>query len=236
MKYETQFQVFATDTGRNKTARPSALLRYFQQAAGNQMMAERPTYAELFARGLAFVLVRMHVQMYRPLFEYDEITVQTWTCLEKGASFGRGYRLLRGGETIAEAMAVWALLDVNKKRLVRVKEADLHYGGDEPLSIPCRFAFPRVPLQEVAVRTVLDEDVDCNGHLNNTRYADWLCHYLPEGACVTDLQIHYVNEAPLGAAVTVLYGIADDGQTYVFETRLQNGECNVRALITTKKE
>lgn len=234
MKYEKEFQVFATDTGRDGAVRPSALLRYCQQAAGNQMIAEGLSYAQLFAEGLAFVLSRMHLQVYASLHEYDTVTVQTWTCLEKGASFGRGYRLLHGDTVVAEAMSVWALLNVREKRLMRVEEAPCRYRGDEPLDIPCRFAIPRVAMAEVATRVVLPEDVDCNGHLNNTRYADWLCNFLPDET-VTDLQLHYVNEAPLGVAVTICYGTADDGHTHVFETRLPDGTVNVRALITTKE-
>ena len=237
MKYERQFQVFSTDTGHNGKVRPAAFLQYFQQIAGNHMRAEGPTYAELFARGLAFVLSRLHVQWYRPLTEYADITVQTWTCLEKGASFGRGYRVVCDGDVIAEAMAVWALLNVNEGRLMRVDEVDFHYSGDEPLPIPCRFALPRVPLTEVMTRTVLYEDVDCNGHVNNARYADWLCNCIPaiDRLTVTDLQLHYVKEARLGETVTIWYGTADDGATHVFETRLANGECNVRAVIKTKE-
>ncbi len=237
MKFEKQFQVFSNDTGHNGKVRPAAFLQYFQQIAGNHMMAEGPTYAELFHRGLAFVLSRIHVKLYAPLLEYEDITVQTWTCLEKGASFGRAYRVMRGDETVAEAMAVWALLNVSEGRLMRVDEVDFHYSGDEPLDIACRFALPRVPLTDVMTRTVLYEDVDCNGHLNNTRYADWLCNAIPDidRVTVTDLQIHYVNEARLGEAVTIGYGTADDGNTHVFETRLPNGTCNVKAIIMTKE-
>lgn len=238
MRFERQFQVFSTDTGHNRNVRPAAFLQYFQQIAGNQMLVEGPTYAELFEQGLAFVLSRMHVRLYAPLYEYETITVQTWTCLEKGASFGRGYRVLRGEEIVAEAMAVWALLDVRAGVLKRVDEVDFHYSGDEPLDLPCRFVLPRVMLTEVAHRTVLYEDIDCNGHLNNTRYADWLCNHIPDidGVRVTDLQLHYVREAKLGETLTVLYGAADDGDTHVFETRFANGDCNLRAVIRTQKE
>lgn len=202
------------------------------------MLAEGPTYAALFQKGLAFVLSRMSVRFYAPLFEYDDITLQTWTCLEKGASFGRAYRVLRGDEVVAEAMAVWALINLNEGRLMRVDEVDFHYSGDEPLDIPTRFSFPRVPLDEVAARTVLYEDVDCNGHMNNARYADWLCNCIPDidVLTVTELQIYYVQEAPLGETVTVLYGEADDGGTHLFETHLPNGDVNVRAVIRTTKE
>ena len=237
MRYEKEFEVFSTDVAHNQLARPSAILRYLQEAAVHQMLEEGPSYRELFLKGYAFILSRIHLQIYRPLYEYERVTAQTWACAEHGASFGRSYRLMRGDEVVAEAFASWALVDIQTGSLVRVEDAELHYGTGEPLPLSARFVLPRVPMTEIALRQVQYEDVDCNGHLNNTRYPDWLCNCIPgiDGLRVTGVRIHYVAEAPLGETVTILYGQADDGNTHVFETRRQDGKCNIRALITTER-
>lgn len=236
MAFEKQFQVYSTDAGHNSLVRPAAILRYLQEAAVHQMLTEGPSYRELFEKGFAFILSRINLQLYRPLYEYELVTARTWACAERGASFGRSYQLFRGDELIAEAVAVWGLIDIQKGTPVRVDEAGLHYSNDEALPLAPRFVMPRVPLTEVARRTVLYEDVDCNGHLNNTRYPDWLCSCIPDidRLRVTGVQIHYAAEAPLGETVTILRGEADDGRTQVFETRRADGTCNVRALITVE--
>lgn len=236
MTYEKRFEVYSTDVGHNELARPSAILRYMQETAVHQMLDEGPSYRQLFERGYAFILSRINMQMYLPLYEYEQVTVQTWACAERGARFGRSYRVLRGEEIVAEAVAVWALLDIKNGVLMRAEEVDFHYGSDDPLPLSARFAFPKVPLTEAAQRTVMYEDVDCNGHLNNTRYPDWLCNCIPDvdNVRITSMNIHYVAEAPLGEVVTILCGEADDGATHVFETRRADGSCNVRALITTE--
>lgn len=235
MRYEKTFQVLSTDVGHNRLTRPAAVLRYLQEAAVHQMLTEGPSYRELFEQGRAFLLSRVNLQLYLPLYEYETVTAQTWACAEHGVSFGRSYRLLRGEDVVAEAVATWALVDVNTGDLVKVEESGLRYGWDEPLPLSARFVLPRVPLMPVAQRTVLYEDVDCNGHLNNTRYPDWLCNVIPDvdDRRVTGVRIQYAAEAKLGETVTILRGEADDGATHVFETRRADGSCNVRAVITT---
>ena len=237
MRYERQFEVFSVDAGHNSYVRPAVILRYLQEAAVHQMLDEGPSYRQLFEKGYAFVVSRINLQMYRPLYEYEHVTAQTWACAEKGVTFGRSYRLLRGDEVIAEAFATWALLDMKSGTLVRTDEVDFHYGSDEPLPLPARFVFPRVPLIAVAQRQVQYEDVDCNWHLNNARYPDWLCNCIPDidEVRVTGLQIHFAAEARLGEPLTILRGEADDGQTYVFETRRADGTCNIRALISVDR-
>ncbi len=236
MAFEKTFQVFSTDAGYNSLVRPAAVLRYLQEAAVHQMLAEGPSYRELFEKGYAFILSRVNLQLYRPLYEYEQVTARTWACAERGVSFGRSYQLWRGDDLIAEAVATWALVNIQNGTLVRVDEADLHYSHNDPLPLSPRFVMPRVPLAEVATRTVQYEDVDCNGHLNNTRYPDWLCNHIPHinDRRVAGVQIHYVTEAKLGETLTIYHGEADNGNTHVFETRRSDGSLNVRALITVE--
>ncbi len=235
MKFTQDYQVFSTDTGRNGLVRPAVVLRYLQETAVRQMLTEKPSYRELFDQGYAFILSRIRVQFCLPLYEYEHFTVETWACNEHGASFGRCYRLIRDGQTVAQATAVWALVNVADGSLMRAESVPFHYGSDEPLDLSARMAFPKIALQEVGERVVQYEDVDCNGHLNNARYPDWLCNYMPDidTVRVTDMTIHYVNEAPLGETVTVHRGEIEDGT--VFETRLSDGRVNVRAVIMKEK-
>lgn len=238
MKYEREFEVFSVDAGHNSYVRPAVILRFLQEAAVHQMLDEGPSYRELFDKGYAFVVSRLNLQLYLPLYEYEKVTAQTWACAEKGVTFGRSYRLLRGDEVVAEAFANWALLDIKNGTLVRTDEVEFAYGSDEPLPLSPRFVIPKVALAEVEKRQVQYEDVDCNGHLNNARYPDWLCNCIPniDEVRVTGVQIHFAAEARLGETLTIFRGEADEGQTYVFETYRADGKCNIRALITVQKE
>lgn len=236
MKYEKEFEFYSTDAGYNGQVRPAVILRYLQEAAVNQMKDEGPSYRDLWEQGKAFILSRINLQIYAPLYEYERVTVQTWACNERGVSFGRSYRLLRDGAVVAEAIAVWALVDVKNGTLLRVEDLTHRYGADEALSLSPRFVLPKVAMQPIGTRQVQYEDVDCNGHLNNARYPDWLCNLVPdmEHKQVTGVQIHYVSEAPLFETLTLYRGEADDGHTYVFEFLRADGSVNCRALVTVE--
>lgn len=232
MKYEKEFEFYSTDAGVNGEVRPAVILRQLQEAAVCQMRDEGPSYRALWKEGKAFILSRVRLQLYAPLYEFERVTAQTWACSERGASFGRSYRLLRGDDVVAEAVAIWALVDVKNGSLLRVEDLPFRYGAAEALPLSTRFSFPKVPLTEVGRRQVQYEDVDCNGHLNNARYPDWLCNLLPHAqtARVTALQIHYVSEAPLHETLTLFRG-QEDGGAYVFEFRRADGSINCRARV-----
>lgn len=238
MRYTEQFCILSHDTGHNGEVHPSALCRYLQEAANGQMRTDGPTYAELLQQGYAFLLSRMHLKICQPLHAYDNITVQTWGHTPaRGASFERYYTIHRNGELVAEAGSVWALLNRRTGDLCRVGTVALNYGEDAPLPLSLRFPMPKDPPASIGHRVVYYSDVDVNNHMNNTRYADMLCDYLPniDSRRITDIQLHYVAEAPLGETLSILCceEAASTGTAFFLETRRSDGACNVRARIET---
>lgn len=238
MRYTEQFRILSHDTGHNGEVHPSALCRYLQETADAQMRTDGPTYAELLQQGYAFLLSRMHIKLYRPLHAYDRITVQTWGHTPpRGVSFERYYQVYCENERIADAGSVWALLNRHTGVLCRVGTVPLHYGEEAPLPLPLRFSMTKSPLENRGHRVVRYSDVDVNNHMNNTRYADMLCDYLPhiDALRLTDIQIHYVAEAPLGETLSVWCRdeAAEHGKVFFLETRRADGTCNVRARIET---
>ena len=236
MAHSANYEILTHDTGHNGEVHPSAICRYLQETADSQMRADGPTYRELIDAGYSFVLSRINVQLYASLHAYDQITVQTWAYdPPRGASFERYYRLYRGNELIAEAGTVWALLNLNTMELCRIGAVELNYGTGEPLPINMRFRLPSLEFEDAGTRTVRYSDVDVNNHMNNTRYPDMLCDFVPDidTLRVTGIQLHYVAEAPLGETLTVKRAMTEeDGHpVYWFETLRSDGKCNIRARI-----
>lgn len=236
MAHSVNYEILTHDTGHNGEVHPSAICRYLQETADSQMRADGPTYRELIDAGYSFVLSRINVQLYASLHAYDQITVQTWAYdPPRGASFERYYRLYRGNELIAEAGTVWALLNLNTMELCRIGTVELNYGTGEPLPINMRFRLPSLEFEDAGTRTVRYSDVDVNNHMNNTRYPDMLCDFVPDidTLRVTGIQLHYVAEAPLGETLTVKRAMTEeDGHpVYWFETLRSDGKCNIRARI-----
>lgn len=235
MKWSGEYRVNANDVDRNNVVSASNLLRYMQDAANSQMEADGPSYMELMNKGLSFVLSRIHVSSYRPLYPHDRVTVQSWACESRGAQFYRCYQVLRDGVIVAEGVSVWALCSMKDKKIHRVNEFELHYGQDEmlELDLPQRFRIPEdVRLTLTGERTIEYADVDMNGHMNNTRYPDILCSFLStdmRGQRVISMGISFLSEAPLGETLKFYTG-QSDGVHYVRTVR-ENGMTNVDAEI-----
>ena len=235
MKYTTKFIVEGNDTDVNGIAGASRVLRYMQEAANRQMKQYGPSNEELWDRGLAFILSRFSMCVYRPLYPYDEITVETWACESRGVSFERNGRILRGDEVIAELYTVWALIRAEDRTLLKVSDIEFGFRTDEPLifDAPQRLRLPRgweMPL--IGERSVVYSDLDRNRHMNNTNYLDMLCDFLPggmEGRRAARIVMHFLGEAPLGTTFRV-YGGEYDSSHY-FRTVLPGDKTGIEAEI-----
>lgn len=239
MKWCGTYKVNAHDTDINNIVSLTGLMRYMQDGANCQMEEQGPSYDELQNRGLAFVISRLKMSIYHPIYSHDNIEVESWACESKGVSFNRCYRIRKNGEIIAEASSIWALLDTNAHKLVRVSDFENFYGMDEPveLDMHSRFRLPaEISFALVGERCAEYQDVDINRHINNTRYGDILCGYIPkiEGHRVINFEINYVSEAPLGENIKIYMGDDNDG-TYYFRTVREGGKTNVEAEIMIEK-
>ena len=232
MKYIDRHKVIGQYTDADGVLKAAALLRYMQEAAVNAMIADGPSYDELASRGLIFVISRISMSIYADIYANDEIEVETWATESVRASFNRAYRVLRDGAVVAEAVSVWALVDTSRHRLVRVGEVELAYREDEPpeLDIPHKLHLPE-GMKLIGERRVGYSDIDRNRHMNNTVYPDLLFGALPhrEGKRLSELDLLYQKEAPLGDCLQTFYTAAQED--YFLKTVRSDGEENVRARI-----
>lgn len=225
------------DTDRAGYARPSALLKYIQEAANIQTSLSTPSARELREDGRYFVVTKLNLSVKEPLFPRDGITVSTWACPSKGATFNRCGMIEREGEVCATLTSAWALIDSVNGGFVRVSDVDFDFGEREPIppSIPLKLRIPdEIPMRLLGEYTVSYRDTDVNGHMNNTVYADVLYSFLPRctARTLTDMTVNYIREAPYGTAFKV-YG-NDVSDTCYFRTVLPSGEVGVEAIVRFK--
>ncbi len=224
------------DTDGAGLARPSALLKYIQEAANIQTALSTPSAEDLRDDGRYFVVTKLNLAVKEPLFPRDEITVSTWACPSKGVTFNRCGMIERDGQICATLTSAWALIDSVNGGFVRVSDVAFDFGEWEslPPSIPLKIRIPdEIPMRLLGEYTVSYRDTDVNGHMNNTVYADVLFGYLPDyvNKRLTDITINYLKEAPLGACFKI-YGNEFSDICY-FRTVLQDGSIGAEALIKT---
>lgn len=233
MKFSEKFTVNSHQCDAHGIVRPTALMTYMQEAANIQLRTYGPSGDELREHGQAFVLSRIGMSFYAPLYAYNTYTMQTWACESRGYSFFRCHRLLNGNEVLAEAISVWALLDIAAKKPLRTTEFHPNFGTDEMLAfeVPSRIRILPERLKLAGEHTVRYSETDINRHMNNTVYADMLCDYIDvAGRRPIHMNINYFNEAPLGEVLKVYLEEAGH-DLFRFRTLREDGKINVEAEI-----
>ena len=223
MIYSERYVTRWHDTDAMRLVKPTAMLVYMQETSNKHMQKCGPSLDELRDRErLAFILSKTRMKLYRPLYAFEDIEVQTWTCPAHGLSIPRFYRILRNGELIAEADTTWALLNIDTKTLVRAEECTAYGFEDEPmpqLTLPTRFKLPKgAELKSCGIRRIVYSDLDYNMHMNNTKYTDMLCDFIdPQGIPkIGGIILSYLNEAAFNDELDVLCAYEDE--SYYFRT------------------
>ncbi len=212
MYYSQTYTTKWHDTDAGGILRPSALLMYMQETANAQLRAFGCDLNEMHSdRGMGFLLSRVALRIDEPLRAYDNIEVRTWCPPSRALTFLRCFSVYRDGAPVAAAISHWGLMDMNVRRLVRVDDFPTEYfpTGDMPDEnlMPRRVHIPLgTVMDDVGTRRIVYSDLDFNRHMNNTKYPDMLCDFLPDmnGRRVRFFSLSYLNEAVYGDTLTVL--------------------------------
>lgn len=216
--YETKWH----DTDACRILRPSAMLTYFEETADLHVRSVGKSLDDMRDENkVGFILSRMSIVFYRPVVADVTLTVETWTCEGKGFSTERDFRAIDGGEVVAESFSTWALVDVESHRPVKIANAPFEFHHEPPLAlnIPARVSIPKdLPLDQVGARRIVYSDIDYNMHMNNTRYPDMLCDFMPDmtGKRMSRVTMSFVHEAALGHTLDIFR--AERNGVYYFRT------------------
>ena len=238
MKHTEKYKIKWHDTDDSRRVRPSEILEYMQETANLQFVSHgRDLDGERDRDGIAFILSKICVDIHAPLFAYEDIEVETFTCDSRGFSFNRCFRILRGGELIAEALSVWALVNIKTGKLMRADEYDVGFENEPVLTVtsPLRIKMPPAEsFSEVGARKIVYSDIDYNMHMNNTKYPNMLCDFMEieDTAKICGFSLSYLREAALGDTLTVMR--AKVGNRYFFKTLGEDGKICLEAEVILK--
>ena len=218
------------DLDYNGICKTSSLMKYIQSAAQSQLTEIGLSYDELKRRNRAFIISKIKMEFFEPIRAYDVLTAISFPCESRGFSFLRCYGLERGGAPVGRAASIWALVDLESRALVPVKNFDLALDLLPPNDVALdRIVMPHSAV-EVGTYTVNYADTDQNRHMNNTHYPDMYANFLDlDGKRVHAMSIQYMSEAPMGERLTV-YRAYEDG-IYYFKTVRADGQVNTLATV-----
>ena len=150
----------------------------------------------------------------------DRVTVETFPTANRRWFFPRYYRFLdESGAVLGYAGTLWALLDINDRRMLPPGSvaALIPDNSDLPTPMGLPATVELVPgIERVTTRTPAYFDLDVNQHVNNTRYADWACDALGidlmREYCLETLRVNYDAEVRPDQEISLR--VSRDGLNY----------------------
>ena len=184
----------------------AAAFDYFQEAAIRHAENLGVGREPLSALGQGWVLSRVSVLLRRRPRQAELLTIRTWP---------RGWEKLfairdfdiqdEAGTPVALARSCWLIVDMEKRRPLRPQTAmeklPLNEGLDA-LADGGKGLDPPAGPEKAGERSAAYSDIDFNGHMNNSRYVQWIQDILEPGEIALSktmrLDINYLREVKLG--------------------------------------
>ncbi len=162
-----------------------ALARLLEETASDDMDRRGLNVKEMKKKGLLWILISREVRTRGLPKEGTELEIYTWMSGKKHGLYPR-YFLIKDkeGSTVAEASDMWGLLDKDSRKLDLCTELctndDEDGNHDLKMTPAWRVKFPE--LKEKIIKTVTENEIDGNGHVNNAIYLDWAEEILGENS------------------------------------------------------
>ena len=180
--YDETFTLRPRDCDLNDKWRPSAILETMQDVAESHSLLLGCGRDDLIRKNIVWVIARCELHMDRYPASGEKVTVHTFPTPTRICFFPRYYIFTDShGEMIGKAGALWLLLDLATRRMLPPGEIGKLIPDNKDLSVPMNLPATVGNLQGeefVSEYHPVYTDLDVNGHVNNTRYADWPCNSL----------------------------------------------------------
>lgn len=242
--YIEEFYVTSHDVNPNNDIKPTQLIQYMQETADHQMRDRKPSYYELLDEGIGMVVVRMAVDIIRPIRMYDKICVRTWKCPDDGLLLYRSFDIRNEeGDLLAKAHSHWALVDANEGKLMKSRDVDFsQYEEDEPVHTDTPIKLKKIKglnWKFAGSHKVTFDQIDINGHMNNTYYYNMLYSLIPSAGDyrIRGMGIRFMTEGVLDKDINVYIAEEskpEDRTVYYFYTEV-DGRKNVEAMMEVER-
>jgi len=195
----------------------STLLYFAQEVAGKHFDSIAMTYEQLAARGMFWAIIRQRVHITRLPKSGETIRVETWPMPNTRVAFPRCVIAYdETGKELFQVLSLWVLMDLESRAMILPGKSGIALPGTlRGFELPAPGSLPAKQLINHRSRTVCFTDLDRNGHMNNTRYLDWIADLLPsefhQHHSPREFTVCYLSEAREGQELTLSWEFSDEG-------------------------
>lgn len=208
-KYEHLYDINYCDVNCFLEANTSCLIKLICDIGMRQSTLLGDGVDKLISKGYGWVFYKYDLKFYKYPKACEKIKVQT-ECygLKKFYAFRKYSLENEDGELIAEGEAIFLMINLNRRRLMRIpKEEYILYGIDrdteDMIEIEDISKFTEGNLEKEF--TVGYREIDTNFHVNNVNYLDWAIESLPKEVVIkkdiSRVVINFLKECSYGDKV-----------------------------------
>ncbi len=164
---------------------------------------------EMLSKGVFWALIRKSIKMQKWPALFSLITVKTWSRMPDSFYAYRDFEIYHEGELIGSATTTWVTLNVKSRRPCELPLEDLTI---TPRTQGCLDYFASKvkfseQLSQVTEFTTRNSDLDLNGHVNNTKYTQWILDSVDykhhDSKLISEYHINFLSEVKLGDKIEV---------------------------------
>ena len=239
MLFEKCYELRAADFDCHDRIHPASILSLFQDVAGIHANELGIGFDALMENKTIWVLTKVCYRMVGTPRRYERVRVRTWPLRPGRVNFRREYCIeALDGTPLVHGTSEWVIVHSEKRRVLPATNV-YPEGEDYRTDTEFEGRLAKVPQFEAVGegRCVVPSytQLDINGHINNTCYADYVMDALSPAApmAVREVQIDYHRELMEGTPVQ-LYWQREDG-TVLAKGISGEGECMFSCRMETEE-
>lgn len=206
--------------------KPSTILYFAQEIAGMHCTQLSVDYNTLLQKRLFWAVTRHKVQISRMPKIGERIRIETWPMPTTRVAYPRSMVAYdEAGNECFRLISLWVLMDIDSRNMVLPGKSGISVDGTlRGLELANPLGLVAKPLENHRKRTVCFTDLDRNGHMNNTKYLDWIADLLPSPFHsqneLKELTVCYFSETLEGQELDMRWDFLEDGSLQVDAYRI----------------
>lgn len=231
-KYRKVYHIPYYDTDKEGRITPYNILKYFGETSASQT-DEFLLDVEEEVSNYGWMLYRWKVKINKYPKAKEKVYIETWISqLDRFYAYREFVILNEDNKVLGVASTVWLMVDMTKKRPVRIPNTFIE--GSKIINERNFSEFENFK-EKLDIKNHIDfkvrrNDIDYNNHVNNTKYLLWIIEAVPnniyENYTLGEFEIIYKKEIKYGDTISSGYVKEKEEEGKVLYTHKISGKAN----------